>query len=363
MFIFTFRAGEEKMSLEPATTAKVSFKTSKGSIVIELWAQECPISSKKFLNDCQLGKFNGLKFSKIIPKFSIQLDPTDGPAHSLKPEVHPRLRFNRRGLVGLDGSSVFITLGESAQLNNKKTLLGKVVNDTIFTVLKISEGQLEADGAPLYRVQILETEVIIPFFTDLLSPVASAAASVAGAEKADRKKKPKKKKVVLKFGEEEDEQEELEVKMKSAHEVLDELKPKPKKEAKVEHITEEQPAEEEKVNQPAEEEKVNQPAKEEKANQPAEEEKPNEPVEKDNSAEMKQEQQGKQETPKPREQSTLDLLAAFKSKLNSGNELFSHKLHFKPADGDAEEDTLVTIDSKKHKLTTASENTIKKPHH
>ena len=48
-------------------------------------------------------------------------------------EFHQRLKFNRRGLVGManggkndNGSQFFITLGRADELNNKNTLFGKV---------------------------------------------------------------------------------------------------------------------------------------------------------------------------------------------------------------------------------------------
>ncbi|XP_019859590.1 PREDICTED: peptidyl-prolyl cis-trans isomerase CWC27 homolog [Amphimedon queenslandica] len=50
-----------------------------------------------------------------------------------KDEFHQRLKFNRRGLVGManggkndNTSQFFITLGRTDELNNKNTLFGKV---------------------------------------------------------------------------------------------------------------------------------------------------------------------------------------------------------------------------------------------
>lgn len=51
----------------------------------------------------------------------------------LQDEFHSRLRFNRRGLVGManaskddNSSQFFVTLGRADELTNKHTLFGKV---------------------------------------------------------------------------------------------------------------------------------------------------------------------------------------------------------------------------------------------
>lgn len=51
----------------------------------------------------------------------------------LQSEFHQRLKFNRRGLVGMagekkdeNGSQFFFTLGSAQELNGKHTLFGKV---------------------------------------------------------------------------------------------------------------------------------------------------------------------------------------------------------------------------------------------
>ena len=67
-------------------------------------------------------------------------------------EIHSRLRFGRRGLVGMAkgtgggggyGSQFFITLGDCrAELDGKCTMFGRVEGDGIYNVVKIAEGEL-----------------------------------------------------------------------------------------------------------------------------------------------------------------------------------------------------------------------------
>lgn len=60
-----------------------------------------------------------------------------------KDEVHSRLRFNRRGLVGManpgkrnaNNSQWFITLDRADELNGKHTLFGRVQGPTYYSEL------------------------------------------------------------------------------------------------------------------------------------------------------------------------------------------------------------------------------------
>ena len=64
-------------------------------------------------------------------------------------EVHSRLKFNRRGLVGLAkdsvggyGSQWFVTLGDCrSELDGRMTMFGRVEGEGIYNVVKIAEGE------------------------------------------------------------------------------------------------------------------------------------------------------------------------------------------------------------------------------
>jgi len=89
-------------------------------------------------------------------------------------EFHPRLRFNRRGLVGMansgslntNTSQFFITLNKTEELQGKNTLFGKVVGDTIFNALKVQDLELDNER-PIYPPKIERTEVIHNPFDDI----------------------------------------------------------------------------------------------------------------------------------------------------------------------------------------------------
>ena len=50
----------------------ITFKTTLGPIVIELFEEEAPITSKNFLEYAESGFFNGTLFHRVMPGFVIQ---------------------------------------------------------------------------------------------------------------------------------------------------------------------------------------------------------------------------------------------------------------------------------------------------
>jgi peptidyl-prolyl cis-trans isomerase B (cyclophilin B) len=52
--------------------ARVRFETSMGSITIELFEAECPITTKNFLDYVKSGFYDGTIFHRIIPGFVVQ---------------------------------------------------------------------------------------------------------------------------------------------------------------------------------------------------------------------------------------------------------------------------------------------------
>lgn len=88
--------------------------------------------------------------------------------------MHSRLKFNRRGLIGMArmsdgkgkaqgqyGSQFFITLGDGRELDGKCTMFGRVEGDGIYNVNKIADGELvEGSERPVYPEKILRVEVL-----------------------------------------------------------------------------------------------------------------------------------------------------------------------------------------------------------
>ncbi|KAK9460676.1 cyclophilin-like protein [Lipomyces oligophaga] len=233
-------------ALEPPTTAKVVLHTTKGPIEIELWAKETPKACRNFLQHCLDGYYDNNLFHRVVPGFLVQTGDPTGTGHGgvsiyhdengagtggFPSEYHSRLRFNRRGLLGNaeaenlnDNSQFFITLDATPELQRKNTLFGRVMGDTIYNVLKIGESELDRDDRPLYPAKIMRTEILVNYFSDMVSHAQPTIAEDSTNKKtsAKHKKRKTRPKIKMSFGDEAEE--DLAVlpkfKMKSAHEIL-----------------------------------------------------------------------------------------------------------------------------------------------
>ena len=55
-----------------ASSLVALFKTSKGTIKVNLFADKTPLTVASFVNLAQRGYYNGLNFHRVIPDFMIQ---------------------------------------------------------------------------------------------------------------------------------------------------------------------------------------------------------------------------------------------------------------------------------------------------
>ncbi|KAI4128457.1 MAG: hypothetical protein LQ338_002730 [Usnochroma carphineum] len=213
-------------NLEPQPTAKVLLQTTSGDISLELFAKQTPLASRNFIQLCLDGYYNNTIFHRLVPGFVIQGgDPTgtgeggeaiyDGGVFD--DEFHTRLKFNRRGLLGMantgrkndNGSQFFLTLDATPELQGRNTMFGRVVGDTIYNLMKMGGAELIAEGndRPLYPTKIIGTEILLNPFDDMVKRdlVRGKAGPDTTREKEPKKKSRKKGgKTLLSFGEDED---------------------------------------------------------------------------------------------------------------------------------------------------------------
>ncbi|EEQ29190.1 Peptidyl-prolyl isomerase cwc27 [Microsporum canis] len=225
---------------EPPPTASATLHTTVGPIHISLFARQTPLACKNFLQHCLDGYYEGTTFHRVVPNFVIQggdptgtgsggssiyeypefeYDPRDGEKVVFKDEFHSRLRFNRRGLVGLAksedgtyGSQFFITLANAErELNKTCTMFGRVEGESIYKVASIAEAELvEGSDRPVYAVKITgcEADQLGPFEGQLKRRERIAVADKKSEEapvKGKKKKKAKVGKALLSFAGDEDE--------------------------------------------------------------------------------------------------------------------------------------------------------------
>ncbi|EUC49011.1 hypothetical protein COCMIDRAFT_85720 [Bipolaris oryzae ATCC 44560] len=209
-------------NLEPNPTAKVVLHTTAGDLELELFAKQTPVTSRNFLQLCLDGYYDNTVFHRLVKGFIIQGgDPTgtgqggqssyDGEPFA--DEFHSRLKYTRRGLLGMantgtkddNGSQFFFTLAPTPELQDKNTLFGRVAGDTIYNLMKMAEAEIRdgSDDQPMYPTKVTGADIIVNPFEDMVRRVQAAAPTEAETKKP---KKPKRKagKNVLSFGDNED---------------------------------------------------------------------------------------------------------------------------------------------------------------
>ncbi len=131
-----------------------------------------------------------------------------------------------------NGSQFFFTFSPAPELQNKHTIFGKVVGNTIYNMLKLQEGEVDDEERPKYPNKIIRAKVISNPFPDLKP--RNLIEMIKGDEEKGKKPKSKMKATkdfkLLSFGDEaEEEEEELDAaskdiganrKGKSAHDLL-----------------------------------------------------------------------------------------------------------------------------------------------
>lgn len=235
-------------NLEPQPTASCILHTTGGDVSLELFAQQVPLTCRNFLQLALDGYYDNTIFHRLVPGFILQGgDPTgtgnggesiyDGGAYSesreehgiwpmeerrganagkhgvgFKDEFHSRLKFNRRGLLGManegpdsNGSQFFLTLGDTPELQGKNTLFGRVAGDTIYNLAKMGEAEVEGDR-PMYPIKLESVEILINPFKDMVVRTRTAPV-VLVAKQAAKTKKRKGGKQLLSFGGDEGDEE------------------------------------------------------------------------------------------------------------------------------------------------------------
>ncbi|ETN44683.1 uncharacterized protein HMPREF1541_10353 [Cyphellophora europaea CBS 101466] len=234
-------------NLEPPPTATVLLHTTAGDIQLSLFAQQTPLTCRNFLQHCLDGTYDNLPFHRIASDFVIQTgDPTgtgdggqniyeddefekyderwarllgreEGDKIVFGDEVHSRLKFGRRGLLGMAkdaeggyGSQWFVTLGNvGRELDGRCTMFGRVEGEGIYSIVRIAEGEVvEGTERPVYPERVTGVEVLeLPKGEAWASmkPRQKVAQRVAEEKKETKKpvKKGKKAKAMLSFGDDE----------------------------------------------------------------------------------------------------------------------------------------------------------------
>ena len=154
-------------ALDTTKTYAATFKTAKGDIVVELYADRAPRTVENFVNLARAGFYDGTTFHRVIGGFMAQGgDPTGtgtgGPGYQFGDEFHPTLRHDAPGTLsmanagpGTNGSQFFITYGPTRHLDDKHSVFGRVTAG-MDVLRSLRERDPQRDREPGDAIQTIE---------------------------------------------------------------------------------------------------------------------------------------------------------------------------------------------------------------
>ena len=161
----------------------ITFETTLGPIVIELFEEEAPITSKNFLEYAESGFFNGTLFHRVIPGFVIQgggmesgmvdkrgKDPIQNEANNGLKNLKWTLSMARTNEPHSASSQFFINLVNNSSLDHTEetmqgwgyAVFGEVVEgfETVEAIAAVATGSSGFhQDVPLEEISIVDTKV------------------------------------------------------------------------------------------------------------------------------------------------------------------------------------------------------------
>lgn len=102
-----------------------------------------------------------------------------------------------------NGSQFFFTLGNTPELQGKNTLFGRVAGETIYNLAKMGEAEVENER-PVYPVKITSVEILVNPFSDMVRRVRTAAPLTQDKAPEKKKKRKAGKQLLSFGGDEEE---------------------------------------------------------------------------------------------------------------------------------------------------------------
>jgi cyclophilin family peptidyl-prolyl cis-trans isomerase len=150
-----------EMALEPDHDYHAIFVTEKGTVRVQLFAEEAPETVNNFVFLARDGYFDGTTFHRVIDGFMAQGgDPTGtgtgGPGYNIRDEFHPSLRHDRPGVLSManrgpntGGSQFFITHVATPWLDDRHAVFGEVVEGMeVVNALRERDPQQDPEATP-----------------------------------------------------------------------------------------------------------------------------------------------------------------------------------------------------------------------
>jgi len=167
-------SGAPAMSIDPAKKYVATFKTERGDIRINLFADRAPITVNNFVFLARDGFYDNTTFHRVIPDFMVQGgDPegtgTGGPGYRFNDEAGALgMKHDGPGVLSManagpntNGSQFFLTHVATPWLDGKHGVFGKVADaDSLKVVMSIRIRDPQRDREPgdkLNSIEISET--------------------------------------------------------------------------------------------------------------------------------------------------------------------------------------------------------------
>jgi cyclophilin family peptidyl-prolyl cis-trans isomerase len=161
------------MTIDPSKYYYATFKTEKGDIVVQLFADRVPETVNNFVFLAREGFYDNTTFHRVLEGFMAQGgDPTGtgsgGPGYTFADEFVEGLVFDRPGLLAManagpntNGSQFFITFAPTEWLNYRHTIFGEVVEGMdVLSQLTLRDPQQNPDfeGDKILSIEIEERD-------------------------------------------------------------------------------------------------------------------------------------------------------------------------------------------------------------
>eukprot|EP00618_Florenciella_parvula_P018933 CAMPEP_0119465946 /NCGR_PEP_ID=MMETSP1344-20130328/835_1 /TAXON_ID=236787 /ORGANISM="Florenciella parvula, Strain CCMP2471" /LENGTH=223 /DNA_ID=CAMNT_0007498233 /DNA_START=162 /DNA_END=831 /DNA_ORIENTATION=+ len=151
----------------------VTLHTSLGEIKIEIACDIVPKAAFNFLALCAAGQYNGTTFHRNMKSFMVQGGDPTGTGKggdsiwggTFDDEFSGELRHDRRGVVSMankgantNRAQFFITYGKQPHLNNKYTVIGRVIDgfEALDAMEKVPTGKKDR---PLSEIKINQVQI------------------------------------------------------------------------------------------------------------------------------------------------------------------------------------------------------------
>ena len=142
-------------AIEKGKTYGAVIETNKGRMVVELYADRCPITVNSFAWLLRHHYYDGIVFHRVLEGFMAQTgDPTGtgsgGPGYTFEDEFDPTLRHVGKGILSManrgpatNGSQIFITFVSTPHLDGRHSVFGRITEgaDVLDRIQRIDPGR------------------------------------------------------------------------------------------------------------------------------------------------------------------------------------------------------------------------------